>query len=429
MSRSSFFLGSLRGGPLLMLGLLFAAGCMHNRPDAPAIPVGPSSVELDSAYTYRTFTSFPREYGLVWVRFDWGDGDTSQWCGHDETVACSHSWREGGVFAVRAQARDQRTEFSEWSAPCSLTAIVPPYPYRLVDSVAVIDAPLYDVLVLPGGDYVYVTNDYSGALSVVRISDLQLVAQIPFNGGWSSSGQVVCSPDGQYVYATCFRDDWVAVVRTEDQVVVDSLMVDGEVLSVAIAPDGKRLYAAVDADSGFIVVVRVPDNVIEDTIFTPGVSNYITSMKVAPDGSCLYAMNLEEGCVCAMRLSDNTIEWQVRAWGPEAPGGVVLHPTGDPLYALKRECVLVLASATGAVVDSVLLSTYWSSEILPDGSFLYVTCGVGEDSGAVAVVRTSDNKVVRVIAMPDEVLDVAPTPDGQRLYVAGGNGKLYVLGR
>jgi len=47
----------------------------------------------------------------------------------------------------------------------------------------------------------------------------------------------------------------------------------------------------------------------------------------------------------------------------------------------------------------------------------------------VAVVRTFDNKVVRVIAMPDVVLDVAPSPDCQRLYVAAENGKLYVLGR
>ena len=56
MSRSPFFLGSLRGGPLLVLGLLFAAGCMHNRPDAPAIPVGPDSVELDWAYSFKTWT-------------------------------------------------------------------------------------------------------------------------------------------------------------------------------------------------------------------------------------------------------------------------------------------------------------------------------------------------------------------------------------
>jgi DNA-binding beta-propeller fold protein YncE len=47
----------------------------------------------------------------------------------------------------------------------------------------------------------------------------------------------------------------------------------------------------------------------------------------------------------------------------------------------------------------------------------------------VAVVRTSDNEVVRVITMPTEVYDVAPSPDGEKLYVGADNGKLYVLSR
>jgi len=236
---------------------------MHSRPDSPAAPVGPSLVEVDSAYTYRTFTSSRREYGLVWVRLDWGDGDTSPWCGHDETVACSHSWREGGVFAVRAQAHDQRTDLSEWSAPCSVTAVVPPCPYRLVDSVEIIDAPLTDAQVTPNGEFVYVANDWSGALSVVRTSGPQLVAQIPFNRGWGSDGRVVCSPGSEYAYATWHHaGGGIAFIRTADQVVADSMTLEDRLRGLAISPDGQRLFVAVDADSCFIVVVHLPDHVI-----------------------------------------------------------------------------------------------------------------------------------------------------------------------
>jgi len=312
---------------------------------------------------------------------------------------------------------------------CRLHTDTPSYPSRLVDSVSVIDAPLFDVKVLPSGKFVYVTNDYAGALSVLRTSDMQLVAQIPFNGGWSSSGQVVCSPDGQYVYATCYTDDdGVAVVRTADQVVVDSFMVDGEVTSVAIAPDGKRLYMAVDADSGFIVVARLPDDVVEDTIFPAGMDIYISSLQVAPDGSRLFVGNYEN--VFAMELSDNTVVWKTQTWVSPAPGGIVLHPTGSSLYvADQQECVLVLEAGTGAISDSVLLPpNVWNMDVAPDGSFLYVACG-DETLGGLAVVRTSDDSLVSVTAMPDEVYDAAPSPDGRRLYVACENGKLYVLSR
>jgi len=267
---------------------------------------------------------------------------------------------------------------------------------------------------------------------VVRTSDLRLVAQIPFNNGWGSPGQVVCSPGSEYAYATWYRTGGgIAIVRTADQVVTDSLMLEDRLRGLAISPDGQRLFVAVDCDSCFIVVVRLPDNVIEDTIFTSGIEGYATSLQVAPGGTRLYAGSRKS--IFAIELSDKTIVWQVSTWVSPAPGGIVLYPPQGSIYLVDEgEFVSVLGSGTGSFVDSVSLSPYrwsWSADIAPDGSFLYVTCGNGEDSGAVAVVRTFDNKVVRVIGMPDVVLDVAPSPDGQKLYVAGGNGKLYVVSR
>jgi DNA-binding beta-propeller fold protein YncE len=320
------------------------------------------------------------------------------------------------------------------SASCKLFTRAASYPTRLVDSVTVSDAPLIDAQVSPNGKLVYVTDEFSGKLSVVRTSDMQLVAQIPFNDGWwGGAGQaVVCSPDGKYAYATEYRYDWVAVVRASDQVVVDSLMVDGEVTGVAVAPDGKRLYMAVDADSDFVVVVRLPDDVVEDTIFMPGIDIYITSLQVAPDGARLFAGNLEEGGVYAIGLSDNTVEWTATAWGSAAQGGIAVHPAGSPLYVVEDSIVSVRESGTGALIHSISLPrSLWSADVSPDGSCLYVTCGYDSSRGAVAMVRTSDDSMVRVTAMPSDVwaCDAAPSPDGNRLYVAGNNGKLYVLGR
>lgn len=406
--------------------LVLALSCTRSRPDTPAVPVGPDSVDLGCPGLFKTWVSSSAGHGQPFIRFDWGDGDTSVWCGPGETARYSHAWSESGAFAVRAQARDDRAGFSEWSVPCQVNCVYPPYPYRITDSVALDGVELLDGVVLPDGKFVYVT-DHDGTVWVVRTSSMRLVAQITVDEPCSSP-QVLCSPDGEYVYTSEYRGCGVAVIRTADHMVVDSLMFDAEPTSIAISPDGQRLYVAVDADSGgLIVVMRVPGCEVEDTIPTLAPDSYVASMKVAPDGSRLYASDLGDDRVCAISLSDYALEWQAAAWGP-APGSIVVHPTGDYVYVPNQERVLVLESGTGTIVDSVQLPAYWSSGISPDGSYLYVTCRDSADNASVAVVRTSDNVVVRLIVIPGGACDVAPSPDGQCLYVAGGHA-LYVLGR
>ena len=238
------------------------------------------------------------------------------------------------------------------------------------------------------------------------------------------------SPDGEYVYATYYRGDYLAAVRTADEVVVDSLPLGGEdMTSVAISPDGHRLFVAIGDDTGYILAVRLPDLLVEDTIFIPDMSVYITSMRASPDGTRLYAANSADACVLSIRLTDHAIEWQAPSDLDDEPGALVLHPTGNPLYILNEEWIWVHESGTGSVIDSIEFTPFWNADIAPDGSCLYVTCGGLDSNGGIAVVQTPDNEVRRIIDMPDHVYDVAPSPDGQKLYVAGENGKLYVLGR
>jgi len=313
------------------------------------------------------------------------------------------------------------------STGCRIHSSAQTYPDRLVDSID-IGHGLIDAQVLPNGKFVYAMSEDAGVLSVVRTSDLQLVAQI---GGLSCcGGQVACSPDGRYIYATNYTDnDWVAVVRTADHVVIDSLMVDGEVNGVAVSPDGKRLYMAVDADFTFIVVARLPDNVIEDTVFVPRANGLITALRVSPNGAHLFVGTTDESEILSVSLPDLGLEWRVDSDLPWS-GGIVVNPSGSPIYAAENSHVSARESGTGAVIDSIAFSPYVRSvDVARDGSFICVAYDAEEDKGTVAVVRTSDDSVVCVIALPDAVYDAAPSPDGQKLYVAGGNGKLYVLGR
>jgi len=196
---------------------------------------------VSSAYSFKTWT-VGRDFGPVHIRFDWGDGQISPWILMGDTGSCPYSWSHVGVYRVRAQAYDYRAEPSEWSEPLRVTACMPDYPYRLVGSATVSKDMLWDVLVLPRGDYVYVSDEIDGMMAVARTSGTQLVGRIRFGDGGSYQGQMACSPDGRYVYGTRFRGDWVGVVRADDRAIVDSLMLGGAWSSIAIAPDGSRMY-------------------------------------------------------------------------------------------------------------------------------------------------------------------------------------------
>jgi DNA-binding beta-propeller fold protein YncE len=429
MLRMDLLRGAMHGSPLL-LAITLALSCMHNRPDPPDVPVGPASVEVNREYSFRTWW-VGQDSGPGHLRFDWGDGEMSPWVFGGDTAECGHVWSRCGIYSVRAQSHDNRSELSEWSDPFKVTVALPAYPYKRTDSVTLSDGLPWDALVLPQGDFVYATFEDNGLMAVVRTSDMRRIGEIPFADG-PSYGQLACSSDGQYIYCTRFRRGGVGVVRTADCAVVDSLMLGSEATSIAVAPDGRRLYVTAQADGCFIVAVKLPEHIVEDTVCALG-RRYVTSLTVAPDGSRLYAVEQhdDQRHVMAVRLSDKSVEWRVSAGAGEGPGRIVLNPTGSYLYAAEEEGVLVLETGAGVAVDSVPLQECWNEAMSSDGSFVYVACSDTAGKGAVAVVRASDRQVVRVIQMPDgiEALDVAPSADGENLYVAAADGSLYVYGR
>jgi DNA-binding beta-propeller fold protein YncE len=421
MLRLSLLSDAPRHVPLFLLGLALTLSCMHNRPEAPVVPIGPDSVEADSAYSFKTWSA-GQDSGPIHIRFDWGDGDTSSWLFSGDTAESSHSWNRSGVYRVCAQAHDDRAEFSEWSAPRTVACTVPSYPYRVIDSVTVSDGFWWNVLVPPPGDYVYLAEEGEDSLWIVRSSDMQLVHRIR----WPYADQMACSPDGRYLCGATGK--WIGFMRMADRTIVDSLPVGDEITSIAFAPDGEHVYVATGYSRSCLTEVRSPDLAVEDTVLTLGSNNHVVSMRVSPDGTCLYAAD-GAGWVRAVRLRDHAIEWQVPVHVAEQPDGIVLNPTGSYLYGFEDQQVLVLETGAGVIIDSVPLSRSGSAEISADGSFIYVRYIDKNADDVIAVVRTTDNEVVRVITIPGAgIWDAVPSPDGQRLY-ATWEGKLYVLGR
>jgi hypothetical protein len=109
---------------LFAVGIVLAPGCKkpNHAPDTPAVPSGPSTGAVGVSYTFMSSAADPDGDDVV-IRFDWGDGDTSDWSAFvysGVTVTKVHTWAASGTFDVKAQTKDKRDIASAWSAGHSL---------------------------------------------------------------------------------------------------------------------------------------------------------------------------------------------------------------------------------------------------------------------------------------------------------------------
>ncbi|MFB0510175.1 MAG: PKD domain-containing protein [bacterium] len=97
-------------------------------PNTPSIPFGPSIGYIDSTYQFFSSAIDP-DVDSIAIRFDWGDGDTSDWSNFvpsGESVTMSHSWNASEIYRIKTQAMDMRGLTSEWSLPYSINIRTPP---------------------------------------------------------------------------------------------------------------------------------------------------------------------------------------------------------------------------------------------------------------------------------------------------------------
>jgi len=94
----------------------------NDDPNTPVTPSGPTTLNVGESGTYSTSATDSGEQ--VQYRFDWGDGEISDWTtlgasGHTDSM--SHSWSSPGTYAVKAQARDEHGATSGWSSSLTVT--------------------------------------------------------------------------------------------------------------------------------------------------------------------------------------------------------------------------------------------------------------------------------------------------------------------
>ena len=157
------------------------------------------------------------------------------------------------------------------------------------------------VAVSPDGSKVYVTNGYSGSVSVIATATDSVIGS-PIPVGLFPWG-VAVTPDGSKVYVTNSSFTTVSVIATATDTVTTTVTVGTMPRGVAVTPDGSKVYVA-NQLSDSVSVIDTATNTVTATI---PVGTEPFGVAVTPDGSKVYVTIASSGNVSVIATATDMV--------------------------------------------------------------------------------------------------------------------------
>ena len=271
-----------------------------------------------------------------------------------------------------------------------------------------------------GGPFAYVAQDGAGVAVVDTSTDL-VVTNISLPGAFA----VALTPDQQHLYVATIPN-LVSIIDTATNTVEPNTITVGyEPFSLAVSPDGKKVYVVNTSNSSgpgnTVSVINTATNLVVATVT---VGSEPVAVAVTPDSKFAYVSNLADSTVSVISAATDTVLTTIPSIS--VPWGIAVTPSGADVYVAN---VVNATSASGAVtiineqsnqVAAVVplganaLDTEGGAVITPDGTLAYFT-NLGSNN--VSVINTASNNVVATIPVGNEPFAAAVSPDGSLVYI------------
>jgi YVTN family beta-propeller protein len=387
----------------------------NSPPDTPSTPFGPSIGYIGFFYDFKTSTHDPNGDSVSY-QFDWGDGNTSNWSdfkpsGSDITL--SHTWVSPNTYYIKVRAKDIIGAQAEWSDAHSIQIDSIDFPNRIITKIPVGMYP-FDLVILPNGDYVYVTDLAKGNVWVIQTSNNTVVDTITVGDGPRG---IIALPNNDYVYVAIGGGDSIIKIRTSDNTIVGSIHVGGMPDNLTALPDGSYIYVT-KGGSNNVSVIRTVDDKLVATI---PVGDYPSGITTLPNGEYVYVTNFSSNDVSVIRTSDDTVITTIPVG--EGPNSAIATPDGEYVYVTNEynANVSVIRTLDNSVVATIPVKSGVNDlAILPNGNYIYVS---GID---VSIIRALNYDLVGTIPTGGTE-GIATSPDGNYVYVANNPGNYITV--
>ena len=212
-------------------------------------------------------------------------------------------------------------------------------------------------------------------------------------------------------YVMNSQEGTVSVIDTATNTVSTIIPVGTDPHMIAFTPDGARAYIT-DASDGAVFVIATATNAVVATI--PG-NRQSRHVAITPDGLSAYVSGGDD--IAVIDTQTNTVIDTISGVATQ----IAITPDGSRAYAtadLNGDIlVLVIDTTTNSVLTTIPVGgAPIGIAITPDGTKVFVAGG--SDSDTVAVIDADTNTIIATIPLEGNLYAVAITPDGSRAYVA-----------
>ncbi len=243
---------------------------------------------------------------------------------------------------------------------------------------------------------------------------------------------------GSYLYVSNEGSDDVSVIRMPGDSVVATIPVGKRPRGIRLSPDGKTLFVAVsgsprggpgvdestlppaDKAADGIAVVDVATRRVVRRL--PGGSDPET-FALSPDGKTLYVSNEDASTASVIDVVKGIVMATIKV-GSE-PEGVVASPDGNTIIVTSegKGEIAIINAATATVVATIAVGKRpRSAAFTRDGSRAFVSAEVGSSVSVIDVARRRLVTTIPITSAGAKPMGIVLAPNGKELYVSTGRG-------